>query len=311
MKRREFISRTLAACALLRPGRAADPAVTVERNTAGKPHAGKVLAAIQPHADDIPIFAGGTVAKLLDEGFTGYLIRTTNDDMAGRGTNAETALSNEQDVHELVRVMGLRRDFSLNYSNHEMDGISKPELRSRLIFLFRLLKVDTIVCYDPWGTYEENPDHYVTAQCVEAACWMAAGDKDYPEQFAAGLQPHAVTEKYYFARGPQLVNRVVDITSYVDKKVAANLVNKAQGPAGENGAQLRTKLAGSHRRLPILGNNDDTANREYIKQFVMARDRELGKKYGVEYAEAYHYIGPEPDPVEDYVRKNATGDSNR
>jgi len=30
-----------------------------------------------------------------------------------------------------------------------MDAISKPELRSRLIFLFRLLKVDTIVCYDP------------------------------------------------------------------------------------------------------------------------------------------------------------------
>ena len=171
MRRRDFISSALAACAAV--SRAADPEVVVERNAAGKPHAGKVLAAIQPHADDLPIFAGGTVAKLLAEGYTGYMIRTTNDDMAGRGTNAETALANEQDVHELVRVMGLKRDFSLNYSNHEMDGISKPELRSRLIFLFRLLKVDTIVCYDPWGTYEENPDHYVTAQCVEAACWMA------------------------------------------------------------------------------------------------------------------------------------------
>ena len=178
MKRRDFLCRALAGCSLLHcPARAADPEVTIERDAPGKPHAGKVLAAIQPHADDLPIFAGGTVAKLLAEGYTGYMIRTTNDDMAGRGTNAETALANEQDVHELVRVMGLKRDFSLNYSNHEMDGISKPELRSRLIFLFRLLKVDTIVCYDPWGTYEENPDHYVTAQCVEAACWMAGGTK--------------------------------------------------------------------------------------------------------------------------------------
>src|SRR5438046_1877419 len=83
----------------------------------------------------------GIGAKLLAEGYTGYMIRTTNDDMAGQGTNAETALANEKDVHELVRVMGLKRDFSLNYSNHEMDGISRPELRSRLIFLFRLLKV--------------------------------------------------------------------------------------------------------------------------------------------------------------------------
>ena len=306
MRRRDFICRALAGCSLLRGAApAAEPAVTIERDAQGKPHAGKVLAAIQPHADDLPIFAGGTVAKLLAEGYTGYMIRTTNDDMAGRGTNAETALSNEQDIHELVRVMGLKRDFSLNYSNHEMDGISRPELRSRLIFLFRLLKVDTIVCYDPWGTYEENPDHYVTAQCVEAACWMAGGDKDYPEHFAAGLQPHSPHEKYYFARGPQLVNRVVDITRYVDQKIDQNLVNKAQGPAGENGARLRATLAARHQRLPLLGDDDRTANREYIRQFLLAPNREVGSKYGLQFAEAFHYIGPEADPVEDFVKKHA------
>src|SRR5437870_6104058 len=96
MNRRDFITTTLAAAASL--GRAADPDPVIERNVSGKPHTGKVLAAIQPHADDIPIFAGGTVAKLLNEGYTGYLIRTTNDDMAGSGTNAETALANERDV---------------------------------------------------------------------------------------------------------------------------------------------------------------------------------------------------------------------
>jgi LmbE family N-acetylglucosaminyl deacetylase len=306
MRRREFLEAALAGCALVtRRARAAVPEVIIERDAPGQPHAGKVLAAIQPHADDIPIFAGGTVAKLMHEGCTGYLIRTTNDDMAGRGTNAETALANERDVHELVRVMGFRREFSLNYSNHEMDGISKPELRSRLIFLFRLLKVDTIVCYDPWGAYEENPDHYVTAQCVEAACWMAGMDKDYPEQFAAGLEPHSVQEKYYFARGPQLVNRVVDIGSYVEQKVDANLANKAQGPAGENGAQLRARLEAQHMRLPLLGGDDRTANREYIKQFVLGPNRELGRKYGLQYAEAFHYIGPPANAVEEYVKQNA------
>src|SRR2546427_12661509 len=42
----------------------------IERNQPGKPHAGKVLAAIQAHSDDIPLFAAGTVAKLIDEGYT-------------------------------------------------------------------------------------------------------------------------------------------------------------------------------------------------------------------------------------------------
>ena len=301
MQRREFLSFMGAALLQAAP----DPEITVERDRPGRPFAGKVLAAIQPHADDIPIFAAGTVLKLMNEGYTGYLIRTTNDDMAGQGTIAETALANEHDVDELVKVMGFKRAFSLNYGNHEMDGISKPELRSRLILLFRLLKVDAIVCYDPWGHYEENPDHYVTAQCVEAACWMAGMDKDYPEQLAAGLTPHSVTTKYYFARGPQLVNRVVDISSTIDGKVRANIVNKTQGPAGQNGARLRARLTSEGRKLSLLGDDDDTANREYIKQLVLRGDRDLGRKYGLQYAEQFHYIGPEEDAIGSYVKDHA------
>jgi LmbE family N-acetylglucosaminyl deacetylase len=307
MQRRRFLQTTAASLPALGAGLAQEPQpeVVIERPVAGRPHAGKVLAAIQPHADDIPLFAAGTVAKLLNEGYTGYLIRVTNDDMAGPGTVGETVLANERDNDAVARVLGMKGVFNLNYSNHQMDGESRLEIRARFIFLFRLLKVDTIVCYDPWAHYEENPDHYVTAQCVEAACWMAGMDKDYPEHFAAGLKPHAVKEKYYFARGPQLVNRVVDIGSTIEKKIDVNLVNRAQGPAGESGARLRARLAKEGLRLPILGQDDQTANREYIRHLVLARDAELGRRYGLAYAEKFHYIGPEPSPIEDYIRKHA------
>jgi len=299
MKRREFMVVMGSGAA------AAGGEVTIERRAAGKPHAGKVLAAIQPHADDIPLFAAGTVAKLIDEGYTGYLIRMSNDDMAGPGSVGETVLANERDNQAVARVLGLKRVFDLNYSNHQMDNESRLEVRARLIFLIRLLKIDTIICYDPWGHYEENPDHYVTAQCVEAACWMAGMGKDYPEHFAAGLQPHGVREKYYHARGPQLVNRVVDITAFIDQKVAVNRVNTAQGPAGDSGARLRAELARRKLRLPLLGDDDETANREYIKEFILRPNREVGRQYGLEYAEQFHYIGPEPSPVEEYIKQHA------
>ena len=165
--------------------------LVLERDLAGKPHAGKVLAAIQPHSDDIPIFAAGTTAKLLREGYTGYLIRMTNDDMAGPGTIGDTVLANEKDNDAVARVLGLKKVFNLNYANHQMDKESRLEIRARLIFLFRMLKVDTVICYDPIAHYEENPDHYVTSQSVEAACWMAGGSKDYPEHFSAGVMPYA------------------------------------------------------------------------------------------------------------------------
>jgi LmbE family N-acetylglucosaminyl deacetylase len=312
MKRSEFIARVAggafavsSASAMTDEGPFATTEVQIERAQPGKPHAGKVLAAIQPHADDLPIFACGLVLKLINEGYTGYLIRTTNDDHTGPGTVGEGVLANENDNFAVAKAMGLKKVYDLYYRNHMLDAVSPLELRLRLIFLFRLLKIDTVVCYDPWSHYEENPDHYVTASSVEAACWMSGSSKDYPEHFDAGLSPHSVKEKYYFARGPQYVNRAVDITGFMDRKIAINILNAAQGPAGQNGAQLRRRLTEQGLRLAVLGNDDETANREYTRQFVLDRDAEIGRKFGLTYAEAYHYIGAEPPKVEDYIKKNA------
>jgi LmbE family N-acetylglucosaminyl deacetylase len=279
---------------------------TVERKRSGQPHKGKVLAAIQPHCDDIPIFAGGTILKLLDEGYTGILITMSDDSMAGSGASiGEITGKNERDTVEMARRLGLKETFFLNYPNHNMDAWPIVEMRARLVFLFRLMKVDTVLVYDPSALYERNPDHYVTARAVESACWMAASEWDYPEHFRAGLTAHGPRDKYYFARGPQLVNRVVDIGSYIDKKVWANMANVTQGPAGNNGAELRKKLAEKKMKLPLLGNDDETANRQYTKQFALGRDRVRGRAHGLEYAEYFHYIAPDESDVETFVSKNA------
>jgi hypothetical protein len=163
-----------------------------------------------------------------------------------------------------------------------------------------------VVCWDPWAHDEENPDHWQIARGVEAACWMAGRAHDFPEQFAAGLAPQTVQEKYYYARRPE-ITRVVDVSGVVDQIIDANRANRAKGPAGNHGSQLRADLARKGRMLPLFGNDDMTADRNYIKQFTLARRRTLGQKYGVEYAEAFHYIGPGPrrSAVEEYVEDNA------
>ena len=287
--------------------------VFLERPATGQPHKGKVLLALQAHSDDIPLSAAGTVAKLIEEGYTGYLVRATNDDMGDApglgtmGTIGDNVLGNERDNARIAEILGCKRHFDLNYNNHRMADISLNELICRLIFLIRLLKADTVVCWDPWAHDEENPDHYTLARAVEAACWMAGRAHDYPEQFAAGLEPKEVQDKYYFARRPE-VTRVVDISQQIDKKVDVNRANVAKGPAGRLGSRLRAELAKRNQRLPLLGDDEVTADRNYIKEFVMASSRELGKQYGVEYAEAFHYIGPgasgaDRDPrVETYVK---------
>jgi LmbE family N-acetylglucosaminyl deacetylase len=317
MLRRAFFTDLMAGAAVMRllsaqTQTSGEP--FLERAATGQPHKGKVLLAVQAHSDDIPLSAAGTVAKLIQEGYTGYLVRATNDDMGDApglgtpGTIGEHVLGNERDNAKLVPILGLRGNFDLNYNNHYMGGVAFNELMCRLIFLIRLVKADTVVCWDPWAHDEENPDHYTVARAVEAACWIAGRKHDYPEQLAAGLEPKTVQEKYYFARRPE-ITRVVDISGVVDKKIDANRANVAKGPAGTNGSRLRAELARRNLRLPLLGDDDVTADRNYIREFILARNRELGRRYGVEYAEAFHYIGPggsgRGSRVDEYIKRNA------
>ena len=113
MQRRSFIGRTLGSGMSLRSRAAAlqvplrhieqQAEVFIERDQPGLPHKGKVLAAIQPHNDDVPLFAAGTVLKLIREGYTGILIRTTDDEAAGR---KEAALWNRMLAALLAHSMG-------------------------------------------------------------------------------------------------------------------------------------------------------------------------------------------------------------
>jgi LmbE family N-acetylglucosaminyl deacetylase len=223
------------------------------------------------------------------------------------GTIGDHVLGNERDNAEVARVLGLKKVFDLNYPNHRMGDVSQNELQCRLIFLIRLLKVDTVVCWDPWAHDEENPDHYQIARGIEAACWMAGRKHDYPEQLEAGLTVHTVQDKYYYARRPE-ITRVVDVSPFVDQIIDANRANRAKGPAGTHGSQLKAELARRGQKLPLLEGDDITADRNYIRQFVLSRRRSLGEKHGVQYAEAFHYIGSQgsrASAVDQYIADNA------
>ena len=250
----------------------------IESAAAGKPHQGKVLAAIFPHCDDFSIFAGGTIAKLLAEGYVGYLIRTTNDEMDSWDLSVgETILAIERETQEMAQVLGIRKVYDLNYKNHYLDQALVVEMRHRLIALFRFLKVDTVLSFDPWGHYEENPDHYFTAMAVVQACWMAGRRLDLPELADMGLEPHYVDEKYYCARGPQLANRVVDISSVIGTKLRAIETNRTP---------MNNMLNAHRQKGGKVGSVDEMARGHFIDSVDSGFP-------GFIHGEVFHYIGPE------------------
>jgi LmbE family N-acetylglucosaminyl deacetylase len=282
--------------------------VTVVRKQTGQPHAGKVFTAVHAHLSDVPYHAAGLCARLIAEGYTGYIIRTTNDEKSGRGSIAENILSNEQEHQKMAEALGFKDVIDLYYRSHFMDAIAAVEIQSRLVLLFRVLKVDTVISFNPSAQGDDDSDHMVTAHAVQEASWMAGQDHDFQEHFEAGFRPHAVLERYYMcARSGQPFNRVVDISSQIDRKIEAIAQCKSQG-GGNSGSLLRARLEREQKRLAILGDNDRTADREYIRQFLLDDSREAGKPYNLAYAERFYYVDerqPSRSKVDEYVEKHA------
>ncbi len=249
--------------------------VTLERWDSTTDNRNRVFAAVFAHSDDLAILAGGLTMKLLSEGYTGYFIKTTNDEMDSYDLSmAETVYRLYNETVEVTNFLGLKKLYSLDYKNHYLEHGQLSEIRHRLITLFRFLQVDTVISFDPWGHYEENPDHYITGHAVEQACWTSGRHLDLPELSDLGLKPKFVTRKYLVARGPQLVNRAVDITPVIDRKFAAITIHRTP---------LDNMLRSHHDLHPqdSIG-MDDFIWREFLK--------EADPKYGVKHVEEFHFI---------------------
>jgi LmbE family N-acetylglucosaminyl deacetylase len=272
------------------------------------PHAGKVFVAVHAHVSDVPYFAAGLCAKLMAEGYTGYLIRTTNDETNGPLSLAQNVLANETEHAAMAKTLGFKDWFELSYCSHRLHEISPVEFRGRLVFLLRMVKADTVISFPPSSAGERDSDHWITGGAVEDACWMAGLPHDFHEQFEIGHMPHAIRERYWFhTQEGQPFNQTVDISKHIDKKLDAILECRSQGD-GNAGSLLRARLASEGRRLPLLGSDDRTADRAYAREFLLDDFRTYGKGHGFEYAERFYYSGPPKDrneKVEAYIEKNA------
>jgi LmbE family N-acetylglucosaminyl deacetylase len=287
------------------------PAAThavIEKAVSGQPHRGKVFVAVHAHLDDVPYFGAGLCAKLIDEGYTGYIVRTTNDELSGGSTNARNILSNEEEHAKMAAAIGIKDVFELYYRNDRMEEISKVDLRGRLMLIYRMLKADTVISFHPDAQAEPHADHLITGRQAAEAASLCAMPAEYWEHVEAGFAARPVAERYYFSTSTDSpYNRVVDIGPQIEKKIDAIAVCKSQG-GGNLGSQLRARLTAQGKRLPVLGNDDRTADREYIRHFLLDDYRDFAKPHNLQYAERFFYIDDRPPArtkVDEYVARNA------
>jgi len=189
----------------------------------------KRVLSIQPHYDDNDIGAGGTLARLAENGAGIFYLTVTNDLMgvldASLSTDAaEQALKRDQ--FAAGKIIGVKEQFWLGYPDAgEYDYFA---VRRDLLKYIRLLQPDFIFVPDPWLTYEAHRDHIQTGLAAAEAVLFAGMTRIASSDPAvdAAYQGHSIYGvAFYYTREP---NEIIDVTSTWETKLSAVKCYKAQ-----------------------------------------------------------------------------------
>jgi LmbE family N-acetylglucosaminyl deacetylase len=144
------------------------------------------------------------------------------------------------------------------------------ELREQIVRLLRKYQPEIVVTWDGFRRGFNHRDHRIVGRVTYDAVYPAARSLlFYPEHRAEGLGPYRASELWL--AGTEEPDHYVDITSYFDRKIKA-LRQHASQVGDRPGRQMLTRIRRWHR--------------------------DLGKKAGCKYAEAFRRVQfsrpPEP-----------------
>lgn len=249
----------------------------------------KRVLVIVAHADDMEFTSGGTIAKMAS---LGYEIREVIATNSQRGTldpewtGAEAEETRREEARRGARALGVDPDVEfLGYEDGRLSETPLNELRERCMRSIRRFRPDVLFTWDPFAPYEEHQDHRAVAWAAMEAASFSHFPLYHPEHAEEGLEPHYVGERYYFAKEPRDVNKAVDISGYLDRKVDALCEHASQMEMMV--ADLQVQLAASGLDQPGLRDADPKQYRPVIETMVRRWAASVGRRHGLQFAEEF------------------------
>lgn len=252
----------------------------------------KSVLVIVAHADDMEFMAGGTIARMAAMGYDVREVIATNNE---RGTlerdwSAQfTAEARREEAHRGAQVLGVDPEIEfLGYEDGRLSETPLNELRERCMRAIRRHKPDVLFTWDPHTPYEEHQDHRAVAWAATEAAMFSHFPLYHPEHRHEGLESHYVGERYFFAKSPRDVNKAVDISDYVDRKIDALCEHASQMEMTVTDLQLQ--LAASGLEIPFLRDAGPKQFRPVIEAQIKAWAASVGRRHGFAYAEEFRRI---------------------
>lgn len=263
-----------------------------------EPGEGRVVLLVVAHADDVALFLGGTVAMWVDAGWRVVVVRVTDDRWDSVGSDeATTVTANRNEFEDALAILGVDEIVELGYPTDTLGDVSTVELRERIIHSVRTYRPHTLVSFDPYAMYgEDNLDHITVASAVDESFWTSQFDLHHPEHFdevsahtGRPLAPHGCFERWYFGRRVVDVTDVVDITTTLDRKVAAGCCHRTMMLNFFNQLRMQAETGG-WRLLQVDEALADGDVAHVLPQLLRAGSEGVGAKYGVAAAEEFRVV---------------------
>ena len=260
----------------------------------------KSVLVITSTPGDYLMAAGGTLALMIDQGYTVNVVQIGNDEKNSVGMSpADTRIANKREGSNAARMLGVKEVFILEHKSGELGQVSINEIRNQIFGLVRTYKPRIIFHPDAWVHYQPDWDHYFTGRAAEEFSY-GSGEYVGHEFTKMGLAPAGASEVYYYAVNRPYrpgegghggaAFRPVDITKSFERKVA--VLQKLETANRRYAMQVkqRLELAGMPSRL-LREINRGTMNglmRAYVEELAET----IGKKHNFSYGEEFNYYGP-------------------
>ncbi|TWT95939.1 Mycothiol S-conjugate amidase [Botrimarina colliarenosi] len=187
------------------------------------------VIAVGAHPDDVEIGCGGTLAKLVEQGYRVGIVDLTDGEPTPASPGPDVRLAEARTAAE---VLGVHERFTLPLTNRRLfDGFDE---RVALAKVFRKWRPKLVLGLGD-RTPMASPDHWQAMQITDAAIFYSRLTK-WDEKFD-GLAPHTISAQIYYPltfytlQPPPTANDfVMDIGSTLEKKLAAIRAYETQFP---------------------------------------------------------------------------------
>lgn len=219
------------------------------------------ILAFGAHADDVEIGMGATIAKYAAKGKKIGICDLTEAELSSNGT-VETR---KKEAMAAAEILGVEEREILSLPDRGL--FINAKYINDIVRVIRKFRPNLV--FVPYHQ-DRHPDHGQCASLVEEAVF-SAGIRKYDTE--AGLPPHRVKNLYYYMiNGFHEPDFVIDVSNFMDKKIASLQAYKSQFIKSTESIDT-----------PLVNGYIET---------LQARERLFGRQVEVKYAEGFKQKRP-------------------